>query len=105
LSCSFSSRALSLEAIWPLYLSMSSGVSMLFFSFSEYALGLPRCVKHVILYSDCCTGQNRNQYITAGLLHALQNSGNLETIEQKFLESGHTQMECKTSIIFLCHFL
>lgn len=56
--------------------------------------GLPRCVKHVILYSDCCTGQNRNQYITAGLLHALQNSGNLETIEQKFLESGHTQMEC-----------
>ena len=43
---------------------------------------------HVILYSDCCTGQNRNQYITVGLLHALQNS------EQKFLESGHTQMEC-----------
>ena len=38
LSCSFSSRALSLEAIWPLYLSMSSGVSMLFFYFSEYAL-------------------------------------------------------------------
>ena len=53
--------------------------------------GLPRCVKHVVLYSVCYTGQNRNQYITAGLLHAPQNSGNLETIEHIFLESGHTQ--------------
>lgn len=49
---------------------------------------------HLILYSDSCSGQNRNQYLNAGLLHALKTSRNIETIEQRFLESGHTQMEC-----------
>jgi hypothetical protein len=94
-------------------------VVLLFFTCPLFELapalsqGLPRCVRHVVLYSDCYTGQNRNQYITTGLLHTLQNSGNLETIEHNFLESGHTQMECdsmhsmieqakkRTSIIFL----
>lgn len=55
--------------------------------------GLTNCVQHLILYSDCCSGQNRNHYLTAGLFHALKTSRNIETIEQKFLESGHTQME------------
>ena len=57
---------------------------------------LPNCVKHVILYSDCCAGQNRNQYIAASLLYFVKSAGrgNIEVIEQKFLESGHTQMEC-----------
>jgi hypothetical protein len=43
--------------------------------------GLPMSVKHVILYSDCCTGQTRNQYLSAGLLHTLNLSNNLEIIE------------------------
>ena len=47
-----------------------------------------------MLYSDCCTGQNRNQYLSAGSLHAVRNHATVETIEQNFLESGHTQMEC-----------
>lgn len=49
-------------------------------------------VKEVTFYCDCCSGQNRNQYIASLLLHALKNS-NLETINIKFLVSGHTQME------------
>lgn len=55
---------------------------------------LPSIVKHVILYSDCCSGQNRNQYRAAGLHHTVKASPSLEILEQKFLESGHTQMEC-----------
>ena len=56
--------------------------------------GLPSSVKHVILYSDCCSGQNQNQYLAAGLHHTVQTSSPIEVIEQKFLESGHTHMEC-----------
>lgn len=57
---------------------------------------LPNSIKHVILYSDCCAGQNRNQYIAASLLYAVKycRQSNINVIEQKFLESGHTQMEC-----------
>ena len=51
-------------------------------------------VRHAVLYSDRCTGQNRNKYVAAALLHAVQNIENIEIIDQKFLESGHTQMEC-----------
>ena len=56
--------------------------------------GLPRSIKHVVLYSDCCSGQNRNQYIAAGLLYLIRQSTHIDRIEQKFLESGHTHMEC-----------
>lgn len=47
---------------------------------------------HVILYSDGCTYQNRNCIIANALLLASQKMG-IE-ITQKFLEKGHTQMEC-----------
>ncbi|KAK7474663.1 hypothetical protein BaRGS_00034087 [Batillaria attramentaria] len=60
----------------------------------KHILSLPQSVQHVILYSDTCTGQNRNQFITAALHHAVQNIPNIQTIDQKFLESGHSQMEC-----------
>lgn len=32
---------------------------------------LPSNIKQVILYSDCCSGQNRNQYLAAGLLNTV----------------------------------
>lgn len=54
---------------------------------------LPPHVKHVSFFSDSCTGQNRNRYVATIMkyaVHALP----LETIEIKFLEVGHTQMEC-----------
>uniref|UniRef100_A0A6P7G8N4 Uncharacterized protein LOC114339032 n=1 Tax=Diabrotica virgifera virgifera TaxID=50390 RepID=A0A6P7G8N4_DIAVI len=53
-------------------------------------------VEHVIMYSDCCPGQNKNRFITAACLTALQCSANLKIIEHKFLIPGHTHMECDT---------
>lgn len=53
---------------------------------------LPAHVKHVSLFSDCCGGQNRNRFIAAGLSYITQTT-NIEIIDQKFLESGHTHME------------
>ena len=60
----------------------------------KYILSLPTSVEHVILYSDACTGQNRNQIIAASLLQAITYIPNLKLIDHKFLESGHTHMEC-----------
>ncbi len=59
----------------------------------KYIAQLPSEKKHLVLFSDCCSGQNRNQFTMAALLWAVQNS-HLETIKMCFLESGHTQMEC-----------
>lgn len=54
---------------------------------------VPSHVTHITLFSDTCGGQNRNQFITSLLLWAVQNIDNLNVIEQKFLESGHSYME------------
>lgn len=62
--------------------------------FQLYLKSLPNTTKHVILYSDTCAGQNRNQFVAAALHHAVMTIDNIEVIDQKFLESGHTQMEC-----------
>ena len=59
-----------------------------------YLRSLPRTVKEVTIYSDCCGGQNRNQNLTAALIHAVNTIPNIEVINQKYLETGHTQMEC-----------
>nr|CAH7729984.1 unnamed protein product [Callosobruchus chinensis] len=49
-------------------------------------------VDKVILYSDGCTAQNRNAILSSGLSKLSQEIQ--ITIEQKYLEKGHTQMEC-----------
>lgn len=59
---------------------------------SKWIQTLPDSIKEVSVFSDTCSGQNRNQFIAAFLLHLIQTS-HLEVIEQKFLESGHTMME------------
>ena len=59
----------------------------------KYLKALPLNIDHVILYSDCCSGQNRNRYMFTALLYALQECPNIKKIEQKFLVSGHTDME------------
>ena len=46
-------------------------------------------VKSVTLYSDNCTGQNRNRFFMCMLWHAL-NKFSFEKVEHKFLERGHT---------------
>ena len=59
-----------------------------------YLCSLPEIVEDVIIYSDCCSGQNRNQYLAAGLGHAVKVIQNIKSITHKYLETGHTQMEC-----------
>jgi hypothetical protein len=46
-----------------------------------------------MFYSDACSGQNRNQCTAAWLLHAVKYHKSIQTIDHKFFESGHTQME------------
>ncbi|XP_071477828.1 uncharacterized protein [Diadema antillarum] len=57
------------------------------------AQALPDTVTHVTLYSDCCGGQNRNKFVSAALMYVVRTS-HIKVIDQKYLESGHTQMEC-----------
>lgn len=47
---------------------------------------------HIIFYSDGCTYQNRNSILANTLILVSKKTG--ITITQKFLEVGHTQMEC-----------
>lgn len=58
----------------------------------KWLSSLPESVNEAILYSDTCSGQNRNRYIAAALLFAVQTM-NIKVIHQKFLERGHTYME------------
>lgn len=54
---------------------------------------VPSTITEITLFSDTCGGQTRNQFVAALLLWAVQKIDHLKVIEQKFLESGHTQME------------
>lgn len=54
---------------------------------------LPEAVTHVTIYSDTCSGQNRNQYIAAFLLYLVHTHETIKVLEQKYLESGHSYME------------
>lgn len=51
--------------------------------------------KNIILFSDGCGYQNRNA-VMANALSYFATKNNLCT-EQKFLEKGHTQMECNSA--------
>lgn len=55
---------------------------------------LPATIKSVSFFCDTCGGQNRNQQVAAMLLYAVKTIEHLNQIELKFLESGHSQMEC-----------
>ena len=47
--------------------------------------------KHIILYSDACTGQNRNIKVALMLMKLTQEC-NIEIIDQKFMTSGHSYL-------------
>lgn len=49
-------------------------------------------IHHIIIYSDGCFYQNRNVTLANALLTFCEETN--VTIEQKYLVSGHTQMEC-----------
>jgi len=59
---------------------------------SNYLENEINCDKKVIIYSDGCGSQNRNVTL-ANALSALAKKKGI-TITQKYLEKGHTQMEC-----------
>lgn len=49
--------------------------------------------KHVVLYSDTCTGQNRNWKVAMTLMKLVLSENNkIEIIDQKFMVSGHSYL-------------
>jgi len=52
----------------------------------------PDSVEHVIFYSDTAAGQNRNQAVLGMYFHTVCHTG-IKTIDHKYMESGHSQME------------
>lgn len=53
-------------------------------------------IKTLTFYSDTCAGQNKNSYLPVMFMLLLQKNPNLQQIDHKFLEPGHTHMECDT---------
>jgi len=51
-------------------------------------------LREVTYFSDTCRGQNRNKFVAASLLYCITTLPNLERINHKFLQSGHSHMEC-----------
>uniref|UniRef100_A0A6P7GSZ8 Uncharacterized protein LOC114346386 n=1 Tax=Diabrotica virgifera virgifera TaxID=50390 RepID=A0A6P7GSZ8_DIAVI len=49
--------------------------------------------EEVTFYSDTASGQNRNTIVSAMFLRAVEQLP-IQTINQKFMESGHSEMEC-----------
>lgn len=55
----------------------------------------PEQCDSIVLYSDGCGYQNRNQYLSNALLNfSIEHN---VTIEQKYLVKGHSQMECDSA--------
>lgn len=55
---------------------------------------IPNGIKHVVLYSDTCGGQNKNSYIFSMFHYAIHKHPSIEVIDHKFLVPGHTHLEC-----------
>lgn len=58
----------------------------------RYCEGLHR-VSQIIAYSDCCGVQTRNKNLLKFCMYIVK-TNTIEVIDHKFLESGHTYMEC-----------
>lgn len=65
--------------------------SIICFFIEHHVLGDLNEGQNVVLYSDGCTSQNRNSTLSSALLHLTKT--HKVTIEQKYLEKGHMQME------------
>jgi len=61
--------------------------------------------KTVILYCDCCSGQNRNRVVVAMLRYALINCTYIETVQLKYLLPGHTYMPVDSIHATVEHFV
>lgn len=49
-------------------------------------------VKHLLLYSDACPGQNKNKVVLAAIHSCLQKCDNISSIQMNYLLPGHTYM-------------
>ena len=47
---------------------------------------------HIVIYSDTCTGQNRNIKVALSLMKLVQASTCVDVVEQKFMVSGHSYL-------------
>lgn len=52
--------------------------------------------KNVCFYSDTCGGKNKNIHVAAMFMSVLTEKKSIETIDHKFIISGHSHMECDT---------
>jgi len=59
----------------------------------DYLKNLLPTITHVATFSDTCSGQNRNVYIAAAMLFAIQTIPNLHVVDMKFMECGHSYLE------------
>lgn len=62
-------------------------------------LSLPYNITTINMFSDCCTGQTRNIYVSVMLSLLIEDfikNGRMLTINHKFLEPGHTHLEADT---------
>lgn len=50
-------------------------------------------LKHIILWSDSCVPQNRNRVFSTALKYFLTQRPELESIQQKFCEPGHSSIQ------------
>lgn len=58
--------------------------------------------KHIVTYSDCCTGQNRNIKLVLSLMKYLQKKETkTEIINMKFLVSGHSYLPNDSDFSFI----
>lgn len=60
----------------------------------HYLNNLPKNITNVIMYSDCCPGQNRNSIMIAMCLYFLNQQDTIKIIDHKFMVPSHTRMEC-----------
>jgi len=59
---------------------------------TDFIQSLSQSVRHLVMFSDTCGGQNRNKNFSAMCLRAVKEYS-IECIDHLFMESGHSQME------------
>jgi hypothetical protein len=57
---------------------------------------LPFLVTYAVLFSDTCGGHNRNSHVAAMFLAVMQAVPHIQTVDFKFMISGHSCMKCDT---------
>lgn len=62
----------------------------------QHLQSLQPSVNHVVFYSDCCPGQNKNSFVATMfvIFMHLETTGSISIIDHKFMVPGHTHMEC-----------